>query len=149
MDEPIDIRLPSDAISTIAVLLIVLPFVAQFITAQIIRRRPDISSADRFSLSVAVSFALMLVVGWGTLIALGYSELSFEALLLVLPACFTVSGGKEVVYRVGLEFWQRMTKVPPPPDEPLVISARNDDGSNTGTSISLSRGGPRTPDGEV
>jgi hypothetical protein len=32
---------------------------------------------------------------------------------------------------------------------PMVLNARDDEGITTGTSISLSRGGPRTPDGEV
>jgi hypothetical protein len=114
-NDPINVQIPTDTVGWLALMAIVLPFAAQLLTALIIRWKPDLSSADRFSVSVAVSFFLMLVPGWATLVALRLLAFDLPSLAVVLPAAFAVSGGKEVVYKVGREFWRRITEVPDPP----------------------------------
>jgi hypothetical protein len=88
---------------------------------------------------------------------LGYAIRDIEALYSVLVTAFMAATGKQAAF-VVYEAVKPSKDAQPDNNEgamdsvvinPLVISARNDDGSNTGTSISLSRGGPRTPDGEV
>lgn len=116
MPENTTITIPTDLGSWIALLLLVLPFVAQLITALIIRRRPALSSDDRSTVSTVVSFLVMLLAGWPALVGLGYLHFDLIGLGIMFPACLTIAGGKEVVYRVFKQLWLRITTVPPAPD---------------------------------
>jgi hypothetical protein len=109
--------IPADIAGWIALLSAVLPLLSQLITALIIRRNPQLKSRQRFSLSVVVSFVLMMGPGWGLLVGLGYSKFDLPAFLLMIPSAVAVSGGKEIVYRVAQDLWKSITDVPPPPSE--------------------------------
>jgi hypothetical protein len=116
--------------------------------------RPNLPANWKRLISLLMPFVLA-VGAYAAQVAFGYAPWDVEPLYSALVTAFMAATGKQLAF-VGYEAYRSAQR----PDNnegamdsviinPVVLNARDDEGNTTGASISLSRSGPRTPDGEV
>lgn len=108
MPEPV-FTFPTSAAGWYALVVFIITGLTPIITAQLIRRRPDLSEKWRRRWSAFIPVILAAVLGWPFMVWMGYATWDVASLSIMVGGGFSAAGGAKIVYNEALDFWHDLS----------------------------------------